>query len=114
MLTRTSAVFLAGLALAGCQSTKEIVKEDDFICRSYGLEVGTPAYIDCREAQQADRTARYQADQQRRAFESAARSAQQAVEQAAAQKERERKARQRCSFTPPDKDGWSKRVCVDG
>lgn len=56
------------LALAGCQSAAEIAAEDDSICQGYGLEKGSPGYIQCREFQQNDRTARYEAYQQRQAI----------------------------------------------
>jgi len=56
------------LALAGCQSAAEIAAEDDSICQGYGLENGSPGYIQCREFQQYDRTARYEAYQQRQAI----------------------------------------------
>ena len=59
---------LSALALAGCQSAAEMAAEDDSICQGYGLERGTPAYIQCREFQQNDRTARYEAYQQRQAI----------------------------------------------
>lgn len=103
-----SVLLAASLSLAGCQTAEEIAQEDDATCRSFGLQFGTPDYAQCRQYQQADRTARYQAYQQRQAVENAAR----AVANAAAQKEKDRKANERCSFTPPDKDGWSKRVCT--
>lgn len=109
MLIRSAVIAVAALMLGGCQTAKEVAKEDDYTCRSYGLEFGTPEYAYCRDRRQSDRTARYQADQQRRAIENAARSYQTSNEQ----RERERKKQQRCSFTPPDANGWSKRVCVD-
>lgn len=56
---------IASLALAGCQSAAEMAAEDDSICQGYGLEKGSPGYIQCREFQQNDRTARYEAYQQR-------------------------------------------------
>ena len=56
------------VALAGCQSATEMAAEDDAVCQGYGLEKGTPAYIQCREFQQNDRTARYEAYQQRQAI----------------------------------------------
>lgn len=56
------------LALAGCQSAAEMAAEDDAICQGYGLEKGSPGYIQCREFQQNDRTARYEAYQQRQAI----------------------------------------------
>ena len=56
------------LALAGCQSAAEMAAEDDSICQGYGLEKGSPGYIQCREFQQNDRTARYEAYQQRQAI----------------------------------------------
>lgn len=55
------------LALAGCQSAAEMAAEDDAICQGYGLEKGSPAYVQCRQFQQNDRTARYEAYQQRQA-----------------------------------------------
>lgn len=97
----------ACLALAGCQTTEEIAQEDDSICRGYGLQFGTPDYAQCRQFQQSDRTARYQAYQQRQAMESVART----IQNTAAQKESDKKVNQRCYFTEPDKSGWSKRVC---
>jgi hypothetical protein len=44
------------------------------ICQGYGLPKGSPEYVQCRQFQQADRTARYQADQQAYAIWSAANS----------------------------------------
>lgn len=103
-----SALLLSAcLLVAGCQTAEELSQEDDMICRGYGLQFGSPEYAQCRQFQQADRTAKYQAYQQRQAMESAAR----AIQNAAAQKERDKKANQRCYFTEPDKSGWSKRVC---
>ncbi len=99
--------FLACLALGSCQSAQDIAQEDDSICQGYGLQFGTPDYAQCRQFQQADRTAKYQAYQQRQAIENAART----IQNAAAQKERDKKANQRCYFTQPDKSGWSKHVC---
>lgn len=95
------------LAVAGCQTPEELAQQDDSICRGYGLQFGTPEYAQCRQFQQADRTAKYRAYQQRQAAESVARS----LQNAAAQKERDKKNNQRCYFTEPDKSGWSKRVC---
>jgi hypothetical protein len=41
------AVF-AALLLAGCQTTDDRIALDDRQCRSYGVEVGSPAYVQCR------------------------------------------------------------------
>lgn len=41
------AVFLA-LLLAGCQTTEDRIAVDDRKCRSYGVAVGSPAYVQCR------------------------------------------------------------------
>ena len=41
------AVFLA-LLLAGCQTTQEQIAADDHQCQSYGVAVGSPAYVQCR------------------------------------------------------------------
>jgi hypothetical protein len=98
----------ASLSLAGCQTAEELAQEDDSTCRSYGLQFGTPDYAQCRQYQQSDRTARYQAYQQRQAIENAAR----AFSNAAAQNEKNRKPAEKCSMSPPDKDGWSRRVCT--
>lgn len=95
------------LAVAGCQTPEELAQQDDSICRGYGLQFGTSEYAQCRQFQQADRTAKYRAYQQRQAAESVARS----LQNAAAQKERNKQNNQRCYFTEPDKSGWSKRVC---
>jgi Tfp pilus assembly protein PilV len=98
----------ASLSLAGCQTAQELAQEDDATCRSYGLQFGTPDYAQCRQYQQADRTARYQAYQQRQAIENAAR----AFSNATVQNEKNRKPTEKCSMSPPDKDGSSKRVCT--
>ena len=91
----------------GVLTPEELAQQDDQVCRSYGMAFGTPEYAQCRQFQQADRTAKYQAYQQRQAAESVARS----LQNAAAQKERQKTLNQRCYFTEPDKSGWSKRVC---
>jgi hypothetical protein len=110
MKLKTILIIAAATAfLAGCQTAEELAQEDDAICRGYGVEFGSPEYAQCRQAQQADRTQRYQAYQQRMAAESAARTLADSINK---QKERDREARKRCSFTAPDKDGWSKRVCT--
>lgn len=56
-------------ALAGCKSdqipgageafrpVEEIAAKDDRICRGYGAEPGTPAYINCRATQDVRRDA---------------------------------------------------------
>jgi hypothetical protein len=55
--------------LAACSETAaELAQRDDAICQGYGLEKGSPQYVQCREFQQADRTTRYQAYQQRQAI----------------------------------------------
>lgn len=95
------------LAVAGCQTTEDLIKEDDMVCRSYGLEVGSSQYIQCREVQQADRTIRYQAYEQRRSVENIASSITNAVQSNA----KNREQRKRCTMSAPDKDGWSRQVC---
>jgi hypothetical protein len=103
-----SALVAASLSLAGCQTAQELAQEDDATCRSYGLQFGTPDYAQCRQYQQADRTARYQAYQQRQTIENVART----FSNAAAQNDKNRKPTEKCSMSPPDKDGWSRRVCT--
>jgi hypothetical protein len=49
-----------------------LAQQDDAICQGYGLQKGSPDYVQCRQFQQADRTARYQAEQQSYAIWSAA------------------------------------------
>ena len=99
----------AAFSLAGCQTSEEIAKDDDATCRSYGLQFGTPDYVQCRQYQQSDRTARYEAYQQRQAIENVARS----ISNAAVQNNNNnRKPVEKCSMSPPDKDGWSRRVCT--
>jgi hypothetical protein len=41
------AIFIA-LLLTGCQTTDERIVSDDHQCRSYGVAVGSPAYVQCR------------------------------------------------------------------
>jgi hypothetical protein len=65
---------LSAVFVAGCQTTEELAQQDDMICQGYGLPKGSPEYVQCRQFQQADRTARYQADQQAYAIWSAANS----------------------------------------
>jgi hypothetical protein len=47
-----SLIFLAALALAGCQTVAERQAqeraEDDLFCQEIGAKRGTPAYIKCR------------------------------------------------------------------
>lgn len=72
---KRSAVFLAvlsGFVLTGCQTAEQLAQQDDAICQGYGLQKGSPDYVQCRQFQQADRTARYQAEQQTYAVWSAA------------------------------------------
>jgi hypothetical protein len=38
----------AVLLLTGCQTTEERIAADDTQCRSYGVAVGSQAYIQCR------------------------------------------------------------------
>ena len=42
------AVFLA-LLLAGCQTTEDRLAADDHQCQSYGVQPGSPAYVQCRQ-----------------------------------------------------------------
>lgn len=58
-----------GLALAGCNSANrpgrgelfmeqsEVAAKDDAICRGYGAEPGSPAYVQCRAMQDQRRDA---------------------------------------------------------
>lgn len=41
------AVFLA-LLLAGCQTTEDRIAQDDRQCQSYGVQPGSPGYVQCR------------------------------------------------------------------
>lgn len=74
-------IFALSFVLVGCQTTEELAQQDDAICQGYGLEKGSPQYIQCRQFQQADRTARYQTDQQTYALISAVSSISNAVSQ---------------------------------
>jgi hypothetical protein len=65
---------VSALFVSACQTTEELAQQDDAICQGYGLPKGSPDYVQCRQFQQADRTARYQADQQAYAIWSAANS----------------------------------------
>jgi hypothetical protein len=43
---------LVGLfILTGCTSHQDLVRRDDEHCRSYGAQPGSPAYVQCRLAQ---------------------------------------------------------------
>ncbi len=39
---------LLALLLAGCQTTEERIAADDSQCRSYGVQPGSQAYVQCR------------------------------------------------------------------
>jgi len=39
---------LLTLLLAGCQTTEDRIALDDRQCQSYGVAVGSPAYVQCR------------------------------------------------------------------
>lgn len=39
---------LLALLLGGCQTTDDRIAIDDRQCKSYGVAVGSPAYIQCR------------------------------------------------------------------
>jgi hypothetical protein len=45
-----TAILIAVLAftLAGCMSHAQLAQRDDEQCKGYGLQLGTPAYGDCR------------------------------------------------------------------
>lgn len=40
---------LLALMLGGCQTTEEHVASDDRQCQGYGVAVGSPAYVQCRQ-----------------------------------------------------------------
>lgn len=48
------AVLLA-LMLAGCQTVEERIAIDDKQCQSYGVGVGSPAYVQCRQSLDTNR-----------------------------------------------------------
>lgn len=39
---------LLALLLAGCQTTEDKIAVDDRQCKSYGVAVGSPEYVQCR------------------------------------------------------------------
>jgi hypothetical protein len=42
------AVVALVISLSGCQTTEERVAADDRQCQSYGVQPGSPAYVQCR------------------------------------------------------------------
>lgn len=48
------AIFIA-LMLAGCQTVDDRIAMDDRQCRSYGVAVGSPAYVQCRQSLDTNR-----------------------------------------------------------
>ena len=57
------AALSAALVLVGCEtmSPEQQAAQDDATCRSYGAEVGSDAYVQCRMTQVQERYARRQA-----------------------------------------------------
>ena len=53
---RTISALLAVFVLSGCVTTQEQATIDDDTCRSFGAKPGTDAYVQCRVAQQQQRT----------------------------------------------------------
>ncbi len=71
-MIKISGILLVCLLAAGCQTVQEQAAEDDAVCRGYGLQVGSPAYVDCRKFIVNDRTARKQSSDQLRMVQSVA------------------------------------------
>jgi hypothetical protein len=98
-------VLAGALVLQGCVSAKEQANEDDQICLGYGLQRGSPQYIDCRRSIMDDRRAREESRNRLRSIQSLGDSLVKASE-----KNKPQPRPQNCRFVR-QADGWDRRVC---
>jgi hypothetical protein len=98
-------VAAAALLLQGCVSAKDQANEDDQICLGYGLQRGSPPYVDCRRSLVEDRNRRQEAYERTRGMQILGNSMVRAVEAA-----KPAPKPQVCRFERQP-DGWDRRVC---
>jgi hypothetical protein len=98
-------VAAAALVLQGCVSAQEQANEDDRICLGYGLQRGSPQYIECRRSILDDRRIRQESADRARAMQSLGNSMVRAVEAS-----KPAPKPQVCRFERQP-DGWDRRVC---
>ncbi len=98
-------VLAGALLLQGCVTADEQAAEDNRVCLSYGLERGSPQYVECRRSLMDDRRARTESYNRMRSVQSLGDSL---VKAAEASKPAPKP--QVCRFER-QADGWDRRVC---